>query len=149
MEAQIRRAFQKALRDRLVEVVEAPASAEDARWVVALLRELADRLRALTPRRVDMDDALAFDEALVEQMLRHGAADASDLKPFADAAVRRMGLLCAPVQDQSVSELARDLANAASGSEALGLLLCRGNEIVGDIERMVDIMVNERARRKK
>lgn len=144
MEAQIRSTLRRAMRDRVVRIVEAPASADDARWIVALLRELADRLRALTPRRVDLQGELDVDEVLVEQMLRHGAADASDLAPFADAAVRRMGLLCAPVQDESVHELARDLANAASASEALALLLCRGDEIVGETERMV-----ERARAKK
>ena len=149
LEAHIHSTFRRAMRDRIVRTVGAPASEVDARWVVSLLRELSQRLKALTPRRTDLHAELDFDAALVEQMLRHGAADADDLRPFADAAVRRMRLLCAPVQDESVRALAEGLAAASDASEALALLLCQGDEIVGEIERLLEGVVRHMEERRR
>lgn len=149
MEERIRCTIRQAMRDRITRVVEGPTSDADAAWIVSLLRELSDRLKALTPRRPDLHGELDFDDALVQQMVRHGAADAADLRPFADAIVRRLGMLCAPVQDESVRKLTVALAETASASQSLALLLCEGDKIVGDIECMLEAIVRKMEARRR
>ena len=137
MEEQIRSAFRRAMRDKIEQTVASPASAEDAAWVASLLREMCDRLKALTPRRVDLHTRLdsAIDVALIKQMLVHGAADTSDCTQLCEIVCEWLRMLCAPVQDSQVVELHESL-HAASGSKAVGILLCTADSILTEIEAL-------------
>ena len=107
MEDQIRNTFRKAMRDKVKETVSSKCSIEDAKWICNLLIELVTRINSLTPSRKDLHAELnnLLDVELVEQMLVHGAADDSDLQPLCGLVLRRLGQLCAPVQDNDVNKL--------------------------------------------
>ena len=137
-EARVAATLRAALRARIAQVVAAPASEGDARWIVRLLRELCARLNALTPSRADLHAELdaALDAPLVEQMLRHGAADAADLAPFAARVIARLRALVAPAQDDDVDALDAAVRAEPDAALALARLLCDADDVLRETERL-------------
>tara|TARA_B100001057_G_scaffold440033_1_gene473677 strand:+ start:287 stop:739 length:453 start_codon:yes stop_codon:yes gene_type:complete len=137
MEDQIKNTFRKAMRDKIKETVSSKCSIEDAKWICSLLIELVSRINSLTPNRKDLHNELnsSVDIELVEQMLVHGAAEDSDLQPLCGLVLKRLGQLCAPVQDQDVNKM-KEKVSETSGAECLSVLLCEADLVLSEIEKL-------------
>tara|TARA_A100001015_G_C14973621_1_gene706236 strand:+ start:72 stop:500 length:429 start_codon:yes stop_codon:yes gene_type:complete len=141
MEEIIKNTFRKAIREKIKETVSTNCTIEDAKWICNLIIELVTRINNLTPRRKDLHNEInsSIDIELVQQMLVHGAADDSDLQPLCKLVMKRLGQLCAPVQDQDVAKIVEKVSKS-SGAECFSILLCEADSVLSEIERLCSTM---------
>ena len=136
MKAQISKTMRDAMRNMLDEIGQKNVLDEkDVDWMRRLCLELRDRINKLTPSRHDLHVSLntGFDVDLLVQMMQHQAVDPSDMQNCMETIIRRLAMLCAPVQDEEIAEL---LVMVQSGKCHVGHLLVNANRIVDEIEDM-------------
>ena len=139
LEDQIRDQMHAAFKSLITETFcKSCLDEKDVIWVERLLLELRDRINGLTPSRHDLHVSLkaTFDVQLITQMLRRGAADSNDLTHVAHVVIERLGMLCAPVQDESVATLKSLIMHAEDVNACLAALLYESNVIIDEIERL-------------
>ena len=132
-----------AMRRAMYELISSTVSKEqlteaDADWLARLLKELVDRLNALTPHRSDFHEQLerAIDVQLARQMLLHGAADRSDVTGLIAVVHERLRLLVAPVQDADVEDMRSSSLSEEHPARMLAMLLCKADAILGYTEEL-------------
>lgn len=107
-------------------------SQKDIEWVVELCEELKLRINKLTPSRQDLHKELdaSFDIKLIEQMLKHNAFERQDLVPIVTMLHSRIALLCAPVQDENVSNTFQKINETSSIGTCIEIIIVEINEIL-------------------
>jgi len=103
-----------------------------------LLRELVDRLNALTPHRGDFHEQLerAIDVPLARQMLLHGAADVGDVRGLVEVVHERLRQLVAPVQDSDVEDMRYSSLHESNPARMLAMLMCKADAILSYTEEL-------------
>lgn len=124
-----------SMRVRVLEAMRDPSDAHVG-WVRSLCEELRERLRALTPRRQDLRDALdaGFDVDLLMQMFRHGALDREESTVVVDVVFGRLRTCCAPVQDEAVAHAHEHLLRTDDVPTRLAVLLEVAHRVLDDID---------------
>lgn len=107
-------------------------SQKDIEWIVKLCGELKLRINKLTPSRQDLHKELdaSFDIKLIEQMLKHNAFERQDLVPIVTILHSRIASLCAPVQDEHVSNTFQKINETSSIGTCIEIIIIEINEIL-------------------
>ena len=139
LQSQIDAVMRRAMHEMIISTAsKSPMSEADADWLAGLLRDLVDRLNALTPHRADFHAQLesAIDVDLARQMLLHNAADENDVKGLVDVVYGRLRLLCAPVQDDDVEDLRLGSLAEPDPARMLATLLCKADAVLSFTEEL-------------
>ena len=107
----------------------------DVEWVRGLLEEVRNRVLSLTPRRIDLHASFCegFDVDLIVQMLQNDALEDTEFVKIGCFLLDRIGMLCAPSQDDEIRSLRYSLL---SGSVDFPSLLLHFHSIVDEIESL-------------
>jgi len=108
---------------------------KDVEWARELLKEVRSRVLSLTPHRMDLHASFCdgFDVELIVQMLQHDAMEDTEFVKVGCFLLDRIGMLCAPSQDDEIRTLRYGLL---SGSVDFPSLLFQFHSIADEIESL-------------
>ena len=148
MEERVKEAMRSSMMDLLRDMMTTRRGSldeKDLKWLRSLLEEMRSRVLSLTPRRMDLHATFCngFDVDLMVQMLSRDAMDDTEFAKMGCFLMDRLGLLCAPSQDEEVKLVRYKLL---SGSLDFASLLFKAHSIIDEIENLSQSDESKRVR---